>query len=80
MTAKEYFNPGRMTQWDGTHPNGKSRYRYPVERSPFAPYYIDSDGSIFYTMSNGKLSIWCGASRINRHFQRLLQLGVLVEV
>lgn len=44
-----------MKLWDGTLPASRGTFsgRYPVERSPFSPYYIDTAGNVSYTGSDG---------------------------
>ena len=68
--------------WDGTFPASRGTFygRYPVERSPFAPYYIDTAGNVSYTGSDGQLALWCSGARLLGHFRRLGQLGVLVPL
>ena len=65
--------------WDGTFPTSRGAFsgRYPVERSPFAPYYIDSAGNVSYTGRDGQLATWCSGARLLGHFRRLASLGVL---
>lgn len=65
--------------WDGTFPASRGTFsgRYPVERSPFAPYYIDAAGNVSYTGSDGQLAPWCSGARLLGHFRRLASLGVL---
>ena len=71
-----------MKLWDGTLPASRGVFsgRYPVERSPFSPYYIDPAGSVRYTGSDGQLALWCSGARLLEHFRRLGQLGVLVPL
>lgn len=66
--------------WDGTFPASRGTFsaRYPVERSPFAPYYIDPAGNVSYTGRDGQLALWCSGARLLGHFCRLASLGALV--
>ena len=68
--------------WDGTFPASRGTFsgRYPVERSPFSPYYIDTAGNVSYTGSDGQLVPWCSGARLLGHFRRLGQVGALVPL
>ena len=68
--------------WDGTFPTSRGAFsgRYPVERSPFSPYYIDPAGNVRYTGSDGQLALWCSGARLLGHFRRLASQGVLVPL
>lgn len=71
-----------MKLWDGTLPASWGAFsgRYPVERSPFSPYYIDLAGNVRCTGSDGQLALWCSGARLLEHFHRLGQLGALAPL
>ena len=55
-----------MKKWDGS----AGGYRYRVEKSNFE-YFINTDGNIYYKTHSGELVIWCVASQLRLHLQRL---------
>ena len=62
----------QLKPWDGT--TDKSWIKYDTSRDP-SPLYCDTNGTIYYIDTNGTLQVWCAASRLAAHLQKLYQLG-----
>ena len=62
----------QLKPWDGA--TSKSWIRYDTSRDP-SPLYCDPYGTIYYTDTNGTLQVWCPASRLAAHLQKLYQIG-----
>lgn len=57
-----------MKKWDGNY--GKFTYISAKDDN----LTIDENGTIYSNNKNGKKCIWCVASRLNQHLQRLWQV------
>lgn len=81
---KEYYKMNNMRmkslkKWDGK--DKKGLYQYPLEEIEKWNMQIDYEGNIWYTDRSGNLSLWCSASRLSAHFQRILsQLPALLQL
>lgn len=65
-----------MKLWDGYDKHRNERTRYDTASNPRFTYYIDKDGSIFYTDSETPTEprVWCPASMLTAHLVRLYQI------
>ena len=65
-----------LKKWDGRY----ERFQYPKKDIDAWNLMIDDDGTIFYTSRDGRIGIWCPASRLRSHMFRLFQLGIVQTV
>ena len=62
-------NINELKPWDGITPAGRQT---PYD---FSNLYTDNEGNIYYVNSDGKINIWCGASRLEMHIHHLQQIA-----
>ena len=66
-----------MELWNGYDKNRNERTRYDTASDSRFTYYIDKNGSIYYTDSETPTEaprVWCPASMLTAHLMRLYQI------
>lgn len=67
----------KMKLWDGYDKHRNERTRYNTAEMSRFTYYIDDDGTIYYTdneTSSAPPRVWCPASMLTAHLMRLYQI------